>query len=84
MESPVVFGIVLVGLWVAINRLTHSGEFMETIGGAYTILIVLNFTWFLARLSSGSVEAYLLSESGARKQRNASEMGPVVRRLLLA
>lgn len=77
IESPILFGIMLVGLWIAIHRLVYPDNFVSAVDSAYRILIVLNVTWFFARLVSCLLEVYWGGKPGH------SKMMPVVKRTLL-
>lgn len=85
IESPILFGIVLVGIWIAIHRLVYPDGFVSAIDDAYRILIVLNITWLFARLSSGLIETYWVNrnERTQRAQRFSGKMMPIVKRTVL-
>lgn len=85
IESPVLFGIMLIGIWVAIHRLVYPDRFVSAVDDAYRILIVLNITWLFARLSSGLIENYWIrrKDNTQRAQRFSGKMMPVVKRTLL-
>jgi len=77
VESPILFGIMLVGIWVAIHRLVYPDGFVKAVDSAYKILIVLNITWLVARLASNLLEVYWGSKS------HTTRMMPIVKRTLL-
>jgi len=79
LESPILLGITLIGLWVAIHRLVYPDSFVKAVDDAYRILVVLNITWIFARLSGGLLDVYW----GHRADGHASKMMPVVKRSLL-
>lgn len=83
LESPIVFGVVLIGLWIAIHRLVYPDHVMKAVDDAYKILIVLDVTWFFARLSNSLLEMYWMSESTTKGQKHARKMMPVIRRSIL-
>jgi len=85
LESPIVFGIILIGLWIAIHRLVYPDNFVKAIDDSYKILIVLNITWFFARLSNSLIEVYMIEQSGkaSKGQRHATKMMPVIKRTIL-
>lgn len=76
-ESPVLFGIMLIGIWIAIHRLIYPDSFVNAVDSAYKILIILNITWLFARLASNLLDEYWGSKSHSRK------MMPVAKRVLL-
>jgi len=83
LESPIVFGIVLIGLWIAIHRLVYPDNFVKAVDDAYKILIVLNITWFFTRLSNSLIGVYWMNQSDAKGQRHASKMMPVIKRTIV-
>jgi len=85
VESPILFAIMLVGIWVAIHRLVYPDRFVTAVDSAYKILIVLNATWLFARLANSLIEVYWInnSDSSQRTQRQFGKMMPIVKRSLL-
>lgn len=58
LESPLIFAISLLGIWISIHNLSYPQEYIKIIDTAYRILITLNATWFFARLSNGLISVY--------------------------
>lgn len=85
IDAPVLFGIMLIGIWIAIHRLVYPARFITIVDDAYRILIVLNITWLFARLSSGLLEEFWIKRKDGtqRAQRFSGKMMPVVKRTLL-
>ncbi|MDL2277859.1 mechanosensitive ion channel family protein [Parabacteroides sp. OttesenSCG-928-G07] len=81
LESPILFGITLIGIWVAIHHLTTPDRFMRILDESYKILIVLNMTWLFARFVDSLIETYWIKGIGQTKHSN--KMMPVVKRTLL-
>ncbi|NDW08541.1 mechanosensitive ion channel family protein [Dysgonomonas sp. 520] len=77
VESPVLFGIILVGIWIAIHRLAYSDGFVDAVDSAYRILIVLNITWIAAKFTSNFLDVYWGNKSHTKK------MMPIAKRSLL-
>ncbi|MFR0677848.1 mechanosensitive ion channel family protein [Dysgonomonas sp.] len=77
IRSPVLFAIMLIGIWIAIHRLVYPDGFVHTVDNAYKILIILNITWLAARLVSNLLEEYWV------KKNHTQRMLPVVKRTLL-
>ena len=57
LEKPVLMGIILLAIWIALGRLDLGETFNEVIIKSYDILVVLNVTWFFARLASSLIDA---------------------------
>lgn len=85
IDSPLLFGIMLIGIWIAIHRLVYPARFITIVDDAYRILIVLNITWLFARLSNGFIEEYWIrrKDGTQRAQRFSGKMMPVIKRTLL-
>lgn len=81
LESPILFGIMLLGIWIAIHRLTFPENFIKTVYSAYRILVVLNITWFFARMFSGMLDVYWVDR--AHEKHASVKMVPIVRRTIL-
>lgn len=59
LEKPIVFAIILIGILMGINRLDYPTSVYSIIQNGYTFLIVLNATWFIARICDALMEEYL-------------------------
>ena len=79
LESPIKFAIMLLGIWIAIHRLVYPATFVKVIDNAYSILIVLNFTWVFARLFSGLLELYWEKKPDGQ----VNKMTPIIKRAIL-
>ncbi|MDR0371565.1 MAG: mechanosensitive ion channel family protein [Prevotellaceae bacterium] len=84
-ESPILFGAGLLGFWIALRRLHFPDNITYSIEAAYKILVVLNVTWFFARLAGRLLEAYWShkAEKSDASQKSTEIMIPVVRRAVL-
>lgn len=78
LEPPLKFAVMLLGIWIAIHRLVYPDELVKYVDYAYSILIILDVTWVLARLGSALLQRYW-----GRKNTHAQKMEPVVRRTIL-
>lgn len=84
IEQPIIFGIVLLGMWIAIHRLVYPDNFVKAVDAAYKILIVLNITWLFARLISSLIDVFWTNHPrGAETHKVSTKMVPVVKRTLL-
>ena len=79
LESPLKFAVMLLGIWIAIHRLVYPDHLVKYVDNAYSILIVLDITWVLARLSTSLLQQYW----GHRPDGHAQKMIPVIRRTIL-
>jgi len=85
LESPLLFAIMLLGIWIAIHRLVYPDSFVKAVDNAYRILIVLNITWFFTRLFSSLIELYWTNQSQktSRGRVRTAKMMPVIKRTIL-
>lgn len=85
LESPILFGIILLGIWIAFHRLEHSESLIKAIDGAYRILVVLNVTWFFNRLFNSLLDAYWgkPSDSSSKTKKQTAKMMPIIKRGVL-
>ena len=79
LEAPVKFAIILLGIWIAIHRLVYPDSFVKVVDNAYSILIVLDITWFFGRLFSSLLQVYWGKQSNGQ----AIKMMPIIKRTIL-
>ena len=79
LEAPVKFAIILLGIWIAIHRLVYPDSFVKVVDNAYSILIVLDITWFFGRLFSSLLQVYWGKQSNGQ----ANKMMPIIKRPIL-
>ncbi len=79
LEAPVKFAIILLGIWIAIHRLFYPDSFVKVVDNAYSILIVLDITWFFGRLFSSLLQVYWGKQSNGQ----ANKMMPIIKRTIL-
>ena len=63
LETPLLLGIMLVAIWVALGRLNLEKDIESIISKSYGILAILNITLFLAKLLIALIEEYLTSSN---------------------
>lgn len=80
LESPLKFSIALIGLWIAIHNISTSVHYSSKIDNAYRILIILNITWFVARLCSNLISIYWTSASSTGR---INRISPIINRTIL-
>lgn len=79
LEAPVKFAIILLGIWIAIHRLVYPDSFVKVVDNAYSILIVLDITWFFGRLFISLLQVYWGKQSNGQ----ANKMMPIIKRTIL-
>jgi len=58
LKEPVLFAIIIVGIWYAIKYLNFTPEFDARIGQAYYLLVSFNVAWVIVRLLDAIVQEY--------------------------
>lgn len=79
LEPPLRFAVMLLGIWIAIHHLVYPDDMVKYVDNTFRILIVLDITWVLARLSSALLQKYW----GHKSTGHAQKMMPVVKRTAL-
>lgn len=64
LQSPLLFGIILVAVWIALSRLELGKKTDEYITQAYKVLTVINITWFFKALIHALIIEYLTPKPG--------------------
>jgi len=69
LEEPMFAAIILAGFWFGIDRLHLNPSIDKGVSVTYKVLVVLNITWFAARLINSLIREYLipLSEKDSNK-----------------
>jgi MscS family membrane protein len=55
LEKPVLMGVILLAIWIALNRLSLEGKLYDAIKDSFEGLVILNVTWFFARFFSSLI-----------------------------
>lgn len=84
LQAPVLLGIILLAIWIALSRLDFDPKFDALLGKSYQFLIMLNITWFLVRFINALIEEYLVpaAEDPTRKYIDNTLLS-VIRRTVL-
>jgi MscS family membrane protein len=59
LEEPVVFGVVIMGIWFSLKLLNTSETAQTVISTAYYILIVFDVAWFVSRILDALIRRYI-------------------------
>ena len=76
LEAPLKFAVILLGIWIALHRLTYPDSLTKIVDNAYRILIILDITWIFVRLFCGLLQNYW----GRTSEGNMYRMLPVIKR----
>lgn len=79
-EEPIIFAIILAGIWFGLKSLTLSAFLDSLIAKAYYVLIIFNVAWLLTRLFDALVEEYLVPLIRKSKSDLDDQILPIVRK----
>ncbi|MDR1722593.1 MAG: mechanosensitive ion channel family protein [Tannerella sp.] len=86
LERPVLLGVVLAALYFALGRLRFEPELVKVISMSLKVVVILDITWFVARLITGLVRENFV-DSGDEGQRGRfridSKQLPLINRTVL-
>jgi MscS family membrane protein len=83
LQTPVLLGIILLAIWVSAIRLHLDVKVSEFISKSYQILIVLNLTWFIARMVGSVLDEYVRKTSEKNRLANLpadNRLMPLIKR----
>ncbi len=60
LEEPIVFAIIVFGIWYGLSILNMSGWFNGLKGHALYFVLTFNIAWFIVRLFNALIDEYLL------------------------
>ncbi len=80
IEEPLVFVVILVGIWVALGTLHKTQSIDNILTGGIYIIVVLNIAWFLSRLLDAMVKNYLVPLAQKSSGTMDDQIIPIVRK----
>jgi MscS family membrane protein len=79
-EEPLVFAMVLGGIWYAAGILTLTESARVFIDHAFQFLIVINITWLLTRLFESLYEEYMVPMAEKSESDVDDQLFPIIRK----
>jgi len=58
-QNPIVYGIIIFGIWKALKIFIFTPETSLYIDNTYKILFIINLTWLFARVFDGVIKEYM-------------------------
>jgi len=80
IEGPLVFVVILVGIWVALGTLHKTQSIDNLLTGGIYIIVVLNIAWFLSRLLDAMVKIYLVPLAQKSSSTMDDQLIPIVQK----
>ena len=84
LEAPVLLGVALLAIWIAVSRLEFDPKIINFINKAYQFMTVINVTWFVVRFVGSLIEEYLvpIAEDPNHKSLD-NTLIPIIKRTIL-
>lgn len=60
IEEPIIFALIIAGVWYGLNTLNMSPGVTDFLQKVYYVLIIINIAWLFARLIDALIEEYLV------------------------
>jgi MscS family membrane protein len=86
IEKPVLMGVILLAIWIALGRLELASHIHEMVKKSYEVLVVLNITWFFARFILSLIEESIVNRNGSSQESRFgidSKLLPLIKRGIL-
>lgn len=80
LEEPVVFAIVIIGLWTGYARLDFSEGFASFAQNVFHILIAIDVTWMIARVVDALIGEYLVPLVDKTENDLDDQLMPILRK----
>jgi len=80
IEEPIVFVVVVAGIWFGFTRLTLPDRVDGWIGGGVQALVIIAVTWLIARLAESLFANFLAPLAEASDSSLDDQLLPIVRR----
>jgi MscS family membrane protein len=81
--NPVLLGLALLGIYIALCRLNLHDNIHAGVTTAYKFLSVLNITWLISRLVSGLAIEYFEKGIGGKKPKIDARLFPMLKRIVV-
>ncbi|WP_201353683.1 mechanosensitive ion channel family protein [Hydrogenimonas urashimensis] len=80
LEEPIVFVLVITGIWYSLHFL-HLSDMAETIvSRAYYVLFIIAAAWLITRLSDATIETYLVPYVRQTEGKLDDQLLPIIRK----
>ncbi|MBO4777030.1 MAG: mechanosensitive ion channel family protein [Bacteroidales bacterium] len=81
LRAPFIFAAVIASIWFALRRLNMAEEVIDTIKDVYSVLVVVNGTWAIARLLSSLIENILTRHTITDDEKLNKGMVDIIQRI---
>jgi MscS family membrane protein len=84
LEEPLVFALIIMGIWYALQTLNLSAAADDVIGKAYYILIIFDVAWLISRLMDAIIQKYVVPLVGRTDTKLDDQLLPLLRKSIKA
>ncbi|MDL2262491.1 mechanosensitive ion channel family protein [Bacteroidales bacterium OttesenSCG-928-I21] len=82
LETPFLFGLMLLAIWISLIRLNFSADVRAIIAKSYQILTTLNITWFVSRFIGAIIDEQ--ERKSVEKHQTYNKLLPLIKRGIVA
>jgi len=84
LEEPLVFALIIFGIWYSIQTLTLSTAIQNLVENAYYMLIIFDVAWLLARIIDALIERYIVPFAKETESKFDDQLLPLLRKSIKA
>ncbi len=82
LEEPVVFAVIIIGIWFGLGRLDMPENISKWISMGYQLLIVFNVAWFVVRFLDALIEEYIVPLVEKTEGELDDQLLPIIRKAM--
>jgi len=80
MEEPVVFVLIITGIWYSLHTLVLTATMEAVLSKAYYVLVIVAIAWLITRLSDAVIETYLVPYVRKTEGKLDDQLLPIIRK----
>jgi MscS family membrane protein len=80
IEEPLIFTLVLVGIWYSLKTLSFTEASQVVIDNGFQFVIVMNVVWFLSRLFDAIYEEYMIPMAEKSESDMDDQIFPILKK----
>jgi len=82
LKEPLLFALIILGIWYALQTLHFSSEGEKFISVVYYFLITFDIAWFVVRIVDALMERYVVPFADTTETKLDDQLLPIVRKAL--
>jgi MscS family membrane protein len=84
LEEPLVFALIIFGIWYSLQTLTLSTAIQDLVENAYYMLIIFDVAWLLVRIIDALIERYVVPFAKETESKFDDQLLPLLRKSIKA